>query len=138
MAYRPQFNPYPVIPNAAAVPANSTDLSVSITSAPTIVQKLSMISYQVVWNGATPVGLVSVQASNDFSLNADGTVSNPGTWTTMPLAYNNTSVMSVPVSGNTGSGVIDIDALGLYALRLVYTATSGTGTLRAIISAKVA
>ena len=85
MSTRPQFSPYIVIPNALASPANTGDMSSSITSAPTIVQKLSMISYQASWAGTTPVGTISVQLSNDFSLNADGTVHNAGTWTTMTL-----------------------------------------------------
>lgn len=138
MSSRPQFNPYIVIPNAEANPANSGDMSLTLTSQPTIVQKLSMIAYQINWAGAAPVGAISVEASNDFSLNADGSVRNAGNWTAVPLAFNNTNAFSVPLTGAAGSGVVDIDAMGMYALRLVYTPTSGTGVLQAIINAKVA
>lgn len=137
MSTRPQFNPYIVIPNALAQPANTGSMAANIISAPTIVQKLSMISYQASWAGTTPVGTISVQLSNDFSLNADGSIHNAGTWTTMTFNYNGSPATSVPVTGNTGNGMIDIDATGAYAIRLVYTAGSGTGTLQVTIAAKV-
>ncbi len=97
-----------------------------------------MISYQLVWAGTTPIGAASVEVSNDFSLNPDGTIKVAGTWTTMPFNLNGTTVTSIPITGNSGSGFIDIDATGAYAMRLVYTATSGVGTLAVTINAKVA
>lgn len=138
MATRPQFNPYIVIPNAAASPANTGSMAANIFSKPTIIQKLSMISYQAEWTGTTPIGAASVEVSNNYSLNPDGSVKNAGTWTTMTFQYNGTAVTSVPITGNAGNGFFDIDATGSYAMRFVYTATSGTGTLQVTINAKVA
>lgn len=123
MSSRPQFNPYPVIANG--------DMSTTLTSVVTIIQKLSEISYSYSWVGTAPVGNVTVQVSNDFSQNSDGTIRNAGTWNTLPLNA------STAVSGNTGVGFIDITATGAYAIRTIYTPTSGTGTLNAIIAAKV-
>lgn len=75
---------------------------------------------------------MSVEISNTYSLNMDGTVRDAGNWTTLTLS-------STPsVSGNTGHGFIDVDATGAYAMRLIYTRTSGTGTMNATINAKVA
>lgn len=91
-----------------------------------------MINYSVSWAGTSPVGVITVQASDDYALNSDGTVKTAGTWNTLPLSD------TCDVSGNTGNGMIDIDQLAAYAIRLVYTRTSGTGTMSAIISAKVA
>ena len=124
MATRPQFTPYPVIVNGS--------MAGNITSAVTIVQKLSMISYDVSWSGTAPVGTLSVQVSNTYSLNPDGSVNNTGNWTTLTLSA------TANVSGATGNGFLDVDATGAYAMRLVYTRTSGTGTMNATISAKVA
>lgn len=138
MSTRPLFKPYIVIPNAKASPANTGSMAADIISAPTIVQWLSMISYQVSWAGTSPVGAVSVQVSNDFSLNPDGSVKTQGIWTTMTFKYNGNEVTSIPVSGDSGNGFIDIDATGAYAMRIVYTATSGVGNIQAVISAKVA
>jgi len=74
---------------------------------------------------------MSVQVSNTYRQNSDGSVRVPGDWTTVTLSSTTT------VSGNTGNGYIDIDAMSAYAIRLVYTRSSGTGTMLAVISAKV-
>lgn len=133
MSSRPQFNPQPVF-NAAT----GRSMAVNITSIPTIIQKLSMISYAYSWTGTSPVGTVSVQVSNDYSQNSDGTVRTAGTWNTMTVNYNGTLVTTVPVTGNTGNGFIDIDQCAGYAIRTIYTAGSGVGTIDATINAKVA
>lgn len=124
MSSRPQFNPYPVIADG--------DMSGNLTSQVTIIQKLSLVSYSVSWLGTSPVGVVTVEVSNDYTQNADGSVRNPGTWSALPLSAAGT------VSGNADGGFIDIDAQAGYALRLVYTRTSGTGTMQAIVAGKVA
>lgn len=130
MSSRPQFNPAPVITNG--------DMSqASLTSLITIIQKLSMVSYSVSWAGSSPVGSIAVQVSNDYSQNMAGQVSNPGTWNTLTFNLNGSPVTSLPVSGNTGVGFADIDQTAAYAIRLVYTKVSGTGTLQATVNAKV-
>lgn len=91
-----------------------------------------MISYDISWAGTAPIGVMSVQVSNSYSKNADGSVKNAGNWTTLVLSA------ATPVSGNTGTGFIDIDQLAGYAIRLVYTRTSGIGTMNAIVNCKVA
>lgn len=124
MASRPLMGPFLVIDDG--------DMSGDIISLPTIIQNISMLSYDISWAGTAPVGVMSIQVSNSYSQNADGTIRDGGNWTTVPLS-------SVPtVSGNTGNGFIDVDALGAYAVRLVYTRTSGTGLMTAIVTAKVA
>lgn len=123
MSSRPQFNPYPVILNG--------DMSDDIISEVTIIQKLSLISYSYSWAGSSPSGTISVEVSNDYTQNADGSVRNAGTWNELPLSATPT------VAGSTGNGQIDIDLQGSYAIRTVYTSISGTGALQAIINAKV-
>jgi hypothetical protein len=130
MAFRPQIKPYKVISNG--------DMSGNITGTPTIIDKLSMLSYEFDWSGASPVGTVSVQVSNTYSLNPYGSVDNPGMWSTVVLNYGGSAVTSIPISGNTGTGFVDIDATGAYAMRVIYTFTSGTGTLNVTLNAKVA
>ena len=129
MSTRPQLSPFPVILNG--------DMSANITGAATIIQKISMVSYGFSWAGATPVGTISVQVSNDYSLLANGQVGNAGTWTVLPISYQGSTVNSVPVTGNTGNGFIDIDQIAAYAIRVVYTSTSGTGTLQCLLNGKV-
>lgn len=124
MASRPILSPFSVITNG--------NMSGNIISAVTVIQNSSMISYDISWAGTAPVGAMSVQVSNTYSQNADGSVRNAGNWTTL--------VLSAPptVSGSTGNGFIDVDATGAYAIRLVYTRVSGTGVMQATLSGKVA
>ncbi len=124
MASRPIFTPHSVITNG--------NMAGNIISEVTIIQNLSMISYDISWTGTAPVGSMSVQVSNTYSQNADGTVRNPGNWTTLTLSE------PTPVSGATGNGFIDVDEIASYAIRLVYTRVSGTGTMNATINGKVA
>lgn len=123
MSSRPIISPYSVILNG--------DMSGNIISQVTVIQTNGKVSYDVSWSGTTPVGSMSVQVSNTYSQNADGSVRNAGNWTTLVLSS------STPVSGNTGNGFIDIDASAAYAVRLVYTRVSGTGTMNATVAGKV-
>lgn len=131
MSSRPLIKPHTVI--------NSGDMSAaSITSDVTIIQQLSMISYGYSWTGTSPVGTIAVQVSNDYAIDAGGTVSNAGTWNALYFSSAGSSVASVAVTGNTGNGFIDLTKLAGYAIRTVYTKTSGTGTLQCKLNAKVA
>lgn len=138
MSSRPVLVPSIVIgpnPNSNAQVV-SGNMSSSITSIPTIIKMLSMVSYTFSWTGTSPVGTLSLQVSDDFSQDSSGAVSNPGTWNTLPLTVSGSSVTSVPITGNTGNGLLE-GISSSYAIRAVYTAASGTGTLSATVSGKV-
>lgn len=123
MASRPILAPFPVITNG--------DMAGNITSLVTVIQNTSMVSYDISWTGITPVGVMSVQVSNTYSQNADGTVRTPGDWTDVPLSP------TPSVSGSPGNGHIEILVIASFAIRLIYTRTSGTGTMQAVINGKV-
>ncbi len=113
------------------------DMSGSLTSAVTLIPKLSMVTYAYSWAGSSPVGTVIVQVSNDYSVNAEGAVSNAGTWNTLPFVNAAGSVVSsFAVSGSSGVGFVEV-VTGAYAIRTVYTVTSGTGTLQVTLNSKV-
>ena len=131
MSTRPLIKPYSVI-------TVGNMASASITSSVTIIQSLSMLSYAYSWSGTSPVGTIKVQVSNDYSVDPAGAVKNSGTWNDMTFTSAGSSVSSLAVSGNTGNGFIDMSNLSGYALRTVYTKTSGTGTLQCVLNAKVA
>ena len=122
MASRPLFAPKQVITDG--------DMSGDIVSLVTIGSNISLGSYIASWSGATPVGTLTIEISNDYSENSDGSVRNPGTWAPFPDAVQD-------VTGNSGTGVFDFRDNGFYAMRLTYTATSGTGTLQAWFMGKV-
>jgi hypothetical protein len=133
MASRPLAGPYPIIGTFQGQDSTvSGDMSANITSKPSIIDNLSMISYDISWTGTAPVGTMTVQVSNTYKQNPDGSVRNPGNWTTLTLSA------PTPVSVSPNSGFIDVDASGAYAIRLMYNRTSGTGTMVAVVSAKVA
>jgi hypothetical protein len=130
MSTRTTFRPQVVI-NAASMAAN-------ITSSPTILQSISGASYAISWAGTSPVGTLALQISNDYALNPDGSVLNTGTWIGVPVTVSGALSATMSVSGNTGTGFIDIQRHNGYATRLVYTAGSGTGSMTAVINGKVA
>lgn len=136
MSTRTALRPQVVCPNAQASPTTGSMAS-NITTAPTILQSMKKASYGFSWAGTSPVGTVSIQCSNDYSLNANGTGNNAGTWNTLPFTSSSGAlVTSFPVSGNSGNGFLELTT-SAYALRAVYTAGSGTGTLTATITAGV-
>jgi hypothetical protein len=128
MASRPILTPFTVIGGDSDIDGS---MAANITSSPTIMQNLSMVSYDISWSGTSPIGEISVEVSNTYSQNVNGSVRNPGTWSALPMNA------STAVTGNTGSGFIDIDANAGYAIRLVYTRISGTGTMLATVNGKV-
>lgn len=130
MSTRPQTKPMQVITNG--------DMSGDITSLVTVLSQQSMCSYSFSWAASSPVGTISVQCSNDYSQNADGSVKNSGTWNSLTVELSGNEVTSIPISGNTGIGFIDIDQLAAYAVRVIYTASSGTGSLQVTFTGKVA
>lgn len=130
MSIRPELRPYAVI--------SKGNMAGSLTSSVTIIQKISMLSYHYSWTGASPVGSISVQVSNDYSIDVQGNVVNAGTWDTLTFLSAGSLVTSFSVSGNTGNGGADVFQTGFYAIRTLYTAVSGTGTLTATINGKVA
>ena len=128
---RPQFGPKPVFNSDTG-----QDMSGDITGLVSIVQDIIKVGYGISWRGTAPVGILNVQVSNDYSVNSQGDVLNAGTWNTMPFDLNGTTVSDLPVSGDNGNGFIEIDVTAAYAMRLIYTATSGVGTINAIATGK--
>ncbi len=111
--------------------------STTVTSLPTVLQSLTLLSYEVSWTGTSPVGTLALEVSNSFALAPDGTTAVAGTWTTVPLELAGAEVTSIPISGSTGNGFIDVTLNAGYAMRLLYTKASGVGTLTATVSGKV-
>lgn len=129
MSDRPLIKPDPLKPLISG-----GDMSASITSPAIIIQRLPGISYDIAWTG-TPTGTFSVQVSNSYSINADGSVANAGNWSTLPPAA---FIGTLPApSGSPGNGFIDVIGTEAYAIQLVYTRSSGSGSLTVLPSAKV-
>lgn len=130
MSTRTTLRPHAVI--------TAGDMSAAtITSEATVLQSITKFSYEVSWTGTSPVGTLALQISNSYALSSTGAIATAGTWISVPLDASGSEVSSIPISGNTGNGFIDVTVQAGYACRLLYTKTSGTGSLTAIINGKV-
>lgn len=108
---------------------NAVSMAASITSTITNTQYLDNVGIQGTFTGA-PTGAFSVQISADHAEDANGNVTVTGNWVTLTLSPAPTA------SGSGDSFYIDLNQLSAPWIRLVYTRTSGTGSLTAYITAK--
>lgn len=102
-------------------------VSASFNSTPTSLKKLDNVSYQYNVTGAL-VGTVSVQTSNDYVQNSDGTINFAGNWITIPSFTG--------VINGTGQGVLELVTMPALWMRTAFTYTSGSGTMNIIVDAK--
>lgn len=108
---------------------NGNMASATITSAVTNIEFLDNIGLQLVFTGA-PVGSFAVQVSASYDQDSLGNVLNAGTWTAITLT-------PAPIASGAGGDIyIDINQTSSPWIRVVYTKTSGTGTLNSFITAK--
>ena len=129
MSTRPQIKP-----NINKPIINAADMSSTITGPPTIIDNIPGLSYDISWTG-TPTGVFTVQVSNTYTQNPDGTAANAGNWTTLPQA-SFSGTYPTP-SGSASNGFLDIVGTEAYAVRLIYTPSSGSGSLTVVCCAKV-
>lgn len=109
----------------------SGDMSAaSITSSISNIQHLDNIGIQLKWTGV-PVGTFAIQVSVDYAQDFEGNVTNSGTWTSLSLSP------SPVASGAADNAYVDLNQLSAPWLRVVYTKTSGTGTLNGYIVGKM-
>lgn len=123
-----------ISPNTITPIINAASMATSITGPSTIIQRLPGISYDIVWTG-TPTGTFSVQVSNTVVLGPNGSILVEGSWSTLP-ASSFSGTYPVP-AGSSCNGFLDVVGTEAYAVRITYTAVSGTGTLTVVAAAKV-
>ena len=100
----------------------------NVSSTATNVRNMDMVTFFVEWTGSAPVGTLSFQYVEKESI-------NPAleTWKTIDFGTNGTTI---PVSGNSGSHTVIFTVLPFVKMKVVYTATSGTGSLTITIVGK--
>jgi uncharacterized membrane protein len=76
-------------------------------------------SVQFVFTGTSPVGTVYVQGSNDGG-----------------VTYTQVTDSILPVSGNSGSCLINVEMPAYQLVQAVYVPVSGTGTMNCYINGK--
>lgn len=94
------------------------DMSGNITSDSIGMNTVVNYSVQAIWSGTAPVGTLDIQASNDGATF--------------------TSILDTPlaVSGNTGDLLVNVEKHAYSKIQIVYTASSGVGTLNVYVNAK--
>lgn len=81
----------------------------------------------VEWTGTAPVGALSFEF---LETDADRNSTKVPVWKTVDFGQ------TIAISGNSGSHQIVFTTLPFFALRPVYTRTSGTGTITVTFAAK--
>lgn len=109
---------YPII--------NAVSMAATITSSPDNVEFLDNIGLQITWTSSNAVGTITIEGSNNYNQNLGS-----GTWFALTFA----PVLAQPASNNGDYGV-SINQFPWAWIRVVYTRSSGTGTLTAVLSAK--
>jgi hypothetical protein len=104
------LQPYLIVTNGA--------MAGTITSSTANIGGYDNVAIQLTWTG-TPVGTFAIQASLDAT-----------NWVALTLGT------TVSVAGAADTALIEITMAPYPYLRVVYTATSGTGTLNAYLCAK--
>ena len=101
----------------------------SIVSAVSSIAYLDNIGVQLSWTG-TPTGTFAIQVSADYQQDQNKNVTNVGNWIPLILSP------APAASGAAGTAYIDLNQLSAPWIRVVYTKTSGTGTLQGFINGK--
>lgn len=115
MSYLPLF---PVkIFTAATLSGTASNTSVVVET-----KYLDNIGIQLEWTG-TPNGSFDVQISSDSTV-------APGNWISLPYTP------AIAPAGSASNGYIDVNQTSAQWMRVVYTNTSGTGTLNGWLCGK--
>ncbi len=111
----------------------------SLTSLVTEIQYIDDIGVQLDWTGS-PVGNFQVQVSSNYKrYDPSNKTTNSGTWVPLVLSYWNGSIFvtGTDIPTSLGSPIyLDLALLSAPFARIVYTKTSGTGTLQCNITGK--
>lgn len=107
-----ESNPFRKFNNALLV--NGDMSQPTLTSLYQDVSEITAFAVQAVWSGASPVGTLNFNGSNDN------------------ITY--TTIASGSVSGNTGSILSSGTGMGYAFIQCVYTSASGTGSLTITIN----
>lgn len=105
---------------------DSVDISSTKTSAKSDVSGMDEGIYLVNWSGTTPIGVLTVEASNS---SANDFRAGTEVWNSLDFGT------AMNVTGNTGNHEINFTSMSFKWIRIIYTTTSGIGTMSAHFNA---
>ena len=94
------------------------DMTQSLTSASTEVNETILAAVNAAWSGSSPVGNLLIQGAN---------IDNSVFYAT---------ISTIAISGNSGSLLVNIQDIGYGFIRILYSPTSGTGTINVYLNRK--
>ena len=106
---------------------DSISMAANATSSIVNVINLDKASIFIDWSGTSPVGTITVEARNKP---VDLNNVEDGLWYALDFGT------PISVAGNTGDHLIVLNELPFDSIRIQYAATSGSGTIDALITAK--
>lgn len=109
---------------------NSVSMGANITSGAVEVKNQDNIGVQLHWTTSDGVGTFSVQISSDHFEDTEGNIVVAGNWVTLPLSP------AITAASANDDAYIDLNQMSAMYMRVIYTRTSGTGTVSAIVVAK--
>lgn len=124
-------NTLPSFQNIGGSTGVSGDMSTaSITSLASKIEFMDNIGVQLSWTGS-PVGNFQIQVSVNHNQDINGNVITAGTW--VPLLFSGVA----NIASSVGSPIyIDLNQMSAPWIRVVYTKSSGSGTLTGHICGK--
>lgn len=108
---------------------SAASMATSLTSPVVEIRNQDNVGIQLHWTGA-PVGDFDFQISSDHAQDSQGNVTNAGNWVSLPLSP------AISAAGSADDAYIDLNQMSAMYCRVVYTRTSGTGSLSGVIVAK--
>lgn len=107
----------------------AANMASSITSKAQNIQNQDNVGIQLHWAGA-PVGTFTIQISSNHVETTNGDVVVAGDWVFLVLSP------AITASGSADDAYIDLNQMSAMYVRIIYTRTSGTGTLDAYVVSK--
>lgn len=108
---------------------DSQSMGASITGDVVEIKNQDNIGIQLHWTG-TPTGSFDFQISNNHKQDSNGNVTVAGDWITLPV------MPAITAAGSADDAYVDLNQISAMYMRVVYTRTSGTGSLNAYVSGK--
>ena len=101
---------------------DNVSIATNQTSDKTNVEPVDQGTIQVEWTGTSPVGVLTLEASNSSDIEFTQGTEN---WVELDFG------VPIAISGASGNHQIIFDSLPFRYVRIIYTSTSGTGNLTA-------
>lgn len=105
------------------------DMGSNFTSDPQSNKFQDNVGIQIKWIG-TPTGTFGVQISNDYYPGDSDGAYNAGTWTNLTLST------TIAATGGADNAAINLKQLPFSYYRVIYTFTSGSGLMTAVVTHK--